>query len=304
MIGARSFGISLCEKGLRAVVLKKHRRGTQIAGWTSQPWPSGCLKPGFREPNVLAEEPFAATVRAALKSLGTGKCRVALSLSDTVGRMLITTLDEPLKSGQEGINLLKWQVREQLPVDPEQVRLAFRVIDAGPGGKSRVLVAAADNAVLEQYETLLAAAGATPALILFESLNVMHHYQAGGILDGHHLLIVLTPAALTLQLHIGGRLHACRSRSAPGSETVLFQEVGRTLADWERTWPEARDLPAFLHGAPPAESWMEALEGALSRAPKLPPQQTLPLAPALAKQPPPHCYGALGGAERLFRGLP
>lgn len=304
MIGARSIGISLSEQGLWAVALKKRGRKTQIAGWTTQAWPSGCLKPGFREPNVLADEPFAATVRAALKSLGAGKCRVALSLSDAVGRMLITTLDEPLKKGQEGINLLKWQVREQLPVDPEKVRLAFRVIDTGPGGKTRVLVAAADNGVLEQYENLLAAAGATPALILFESLNVMHHYQAGGTLDGHHLLIVLTPAALTLQLHIGGKLHACRSRSAPGSETVLFQEVGRTLADWERTWPEARDLPAYLHGAPPADSWMEALEGALGREPKLPPRRILPPASGPIKQPPPDCYGALGGAERLFRGLP
>jgi Tfp pilus assembly PilM family ATPase len=306
MIGQRFIGLSLDEQGLRAVAVKKRRRQTQVVGWEDRPWPSACLKPGFLELNVLEEEVFTMAVRETLTSLGVKKARVALSLSDAAGKMLLTTLDEPLKRGREGINLLKWQVREQLQLDPDQIRLACQVIGTEPGGKTRVLVAAASNLVLEQYENLLAEAGAIPAVVLFDSLNVMHFHHASGTLTGDHLLLVWTSATLTLQLFRDGLLQACRSRPAPAGEKALFQEVSRTLTDWVRTWPEAGTAPVYLHGATGAVIWNEALEGALNRTPQTLPRTILPLATGL-KDLPRHgsdFYGAIGAAERLFGVMP
>jgi type IV pilus assembly protein PilM len=302
MIVARYIGLSLCEQGLRAVAVGKRRRQTQILGWEDRPWPSACLNPGFRKFNVIEEEPFVATVRETLESLGVKKGRVALSLSDAVGKVLITTLGEPLKRGREGINLLKWQVREQLPLDPEEIRLACQVVGTEPEGKTRVLVAAVSNEVLKQYENLLAEAGLVPAVVLFESLNLMHFYHADGIPVRDHLLIVWTSATLTLQLFCDGLLQASRSRPAPAGEKALFQEISRTLADWERTWPEANTAPVYLHGTSGAVIWQEALEGALGRTPLTPRPRPLQLASGL-KDGPQHAadfYGAIGGAERLF----
>jgi Tfp pilus assembly PilM family ATPase len=306
MIGQRFIGLSLCERGLRAVAVNKRRRQTRILGWEDRPWPSTCLKPGFRELNVLEEEVFTTAVRETLNSLGVRKPRVALSLSDAAGKMLITTLDEPLKRGREGINLLKWQVREQLQLDPDQIRLACQVLGTEPGGKTRVLVAAASHVVLEQYENLLAATGVIPAVVLFDSLNVMHFHHANGTLGGDHLLVLWTPATLTLQLFRDGRLQACRSRPAPACAKSLFQEVSRTLTDWVRTWPKAATVPVYLHGAPGADLWKSALEGALGRTPLAPPRPTLQLAPDLQARPRPGSdfYGALGAAERLFGVMP
>lgn len=306
MIRRRFIGLSLDEQGLRAVAVNKRRRQTRILGWEDRPWPSTCLKPGFRELNVLEEEVFTTAVRETLNSLGVRKPRVALSLSDAAGKMLITTLDEPLKRGREGINLLKWQVREQLQLDPDQIRLACQVLGTEPGGKTRVLVAAASHVVLEQYENLLAAAGAIPAVVLFESLNLMHFYHAKGLPAGDHLLLVWTSATLTLQLFRDGLLQACRSRPAPAGEKALFQEVSRTLTDWVRTWPEAETVPVYLHGATGAVIWHEALEGVLNRTPQTPPRTILPLATGL-KDLPRHgsdFYGAIGAAERLFGVMP
>jgi Tfp pilus assembly PilM family ATPase len=306
MIGQRFIGLSLDEQGLRAVAVQKRRRQTQVVGWEDRPWASTCLKPGFRELNVLEEEVFTMAVRETLTSLGVKKARVALSLSDAAGKMLLTTLDEPLKRGREGINLLKWQVREQLQLDPDQIRLACQVIGTEPGGKTRVLVAAASNLVLEQYENLLAEAGAIPAVVLFDSLNVMHFHHAHGTLAEDHLLVLWTPATLTLQLFRDGRLQACRNRPAPTCEKTLFQEVSRTLTNWVRSWPEAETMPVYLHGAPGADPWKSALEGALGRTPQAPPRPTLQLAADLQDRPGPGSdfYGALGAAERLFGVLP
>lgn len=301
MIRRQFIGLSLCERGLRAVAVNKRRRQTRILGWQDRPWPSTCLKPGFRELNVLEEELFTTTVRETLKSLGVRKPRIALSLSDAAGKMLITTLNEPLKRGREGINLLKWQVREQLQLDPEQIRLACQVLGTEPGGKTRVLVAAASSVVLEQYENLLAEAGAIPAVVLFDSLSLMHFYHAHGTLAGDQLLVLWTPATLTLQLFRDGRLQACRNRPAPACEKTLFQEVSRTLTDWVRTWPEAETVPVYLHGVGGTENWREALEGALGRPAQTPPAQSLTLASGQGGPPSaPDFHAALGGAERLF----
>ncbi len=306
MIRRRFIGLSLCERGLRAVAVNKRRRQTRILGWQDRPWPSTCLKSGFRELNVLEEEVFTTAVRETLKSLGVKNARVALSLSDAAGKMLITTLNEPLKRGREGVDLLKWQVREQLQLDPEQIRLACQVLGTEPEGKTRVLVAAASSVVLEQYENLLAEVGAIPAVVLFDSLNLMHFYHAHGTLAGDQLLALWTPPTLTLQLFRDGRLQACRNRPAPACETTLFQEVSRTLTDWVRTWPEAETVPVYLHGAPGADVWKSALEGALGRKPQAPPPPMLQLAPDQQDRPRPGSdfYGALGAAERLFGVLP
>jgi len=298
----RYIGLSLCERGLRAVAVRKRRRRTQVLGCAERSWPSSCLRPDFRELNAIEEESFVATVRNALQSLGVRRGRIALSLSDAVGKMLITTLDNPLKRGREGINLLKWQLREQLLLDPEEIRLAFQVIGTDPGGRTRVLVAAAGNAVLEQYENLLTAVGATPAIVLFDSLNLMHFYHSRGSL-GDHLLITRASATLTLHLYREGRLQACRCRPAPADERTLFQEVSRTLAAWEGTWPEAATVPAYLHETTGVASCREALEGALGRVPQAPPTPLNVLAPGPeggGQRFEPDYFAAVGGAERLI----
>lgn len=295
-------GLSLCERGLRAVAVRKRRRHTQVLGCAERSWPSSCLRPDFRELNAIEEESFMATVRDALQSLGVRKGPLALSLSDAVGKMLITTLDKPLKRGREGINLLKWQLREQLLLDPEEIRLAFQVIGTDPEGKTRVLVAAARITVLEQYENLLAAVGTAPGFVLFDSLNLMHFYHSRGILGGDHLLISRACATLTLHLYREGQLRACRCRPAPTGERLLFQEVSRTLAAWERTWPEAATLPAYLHETTGVDSWREALQGALGRVPQVPPTPPMGLAPGCGggQRFGPDYFAAMGGAKRLF----
>lgn len=305
MIGARYIGLSVGQGGLQAVALKKFRQRTQIVAWEESPWPSACLKPEFGQPNVLAEEVFVSTVRAALKSMGAKNCAVALSLSDRVGTTLITTLNAPLKRGEEGTNLLKWQLREQLPLDPEKIRLAYQLIGSEPGGGSRVLVAAANNEVLEQYENLLAEAGATPAVVLFESLSLMNYYHSHGILDSDHLLLILTAETLTLQLFCDKKLQAHRSRPTPASEKALYQEISRTLASWEGIWPQSINLPAYLHATTTANSWQETVAGALGRAVQTAALQPLPMAPQLLDRPlpvPDFC-STIGAAEGLKRGF-
>lgn len=305
MIALRCIGLSVCQRGLQAVALKKFRQRTQIVAWEERPWPSACLNPEFAQLNVLAEEPFVSTVREALKSLGAKKCSIALSLSDNVGITMITTLNEPLKRGQEGINLLKWQLRDQLPLEPEKIRLAYQLIDSQKGGGSRVLVTAVNNEVLAQYEHLLAEAGATPALVLFESLSLMNYHHSHGISKGDHLLLTLSDDTLTLQLFCDAKLQAQRSRPAPASEKVLYQEITRTLANWEETWPQSRNLPAYLHATAAANSWQETVADALGRPLQTAALQPLPMARQLMDRPlpmPDFC-STIGAAEGLGRGF-
>ncbi len=305
MIGSRHIGLSVSKRGLQVVAIKKFRQRTQIVAWKKQPWATECVKSGFSKPNVLAEEAFSSGVKTALKSMGTRKGSVALSLSDTVGLTLITTVNEPLKRGHEGINLLKWQLREQLPFDPDKVRLAYQVIGREPGGRSRVLVAAVHIVVLEQYENLLAEAGATPAVVLFESLGIMHYYHSRGITDGDHLLLILSDETLNLQLFCDQQLQAYRSRPAPGSEKVLYQEISRTLTSWEATWPQSRNLPAYLHVTTTANICQETVEGALGRPLQIAVPQPQPMAPQLMDRtlPMPDFCSIIGAAECLTRGF-
>lgn len=300
MITPRYIGLSLSKMGLRAVKIKRRRGKTLIIGWTEQCWPSACLQPGYTKPNVIGEKTFMAGVGMVTKSLSLRNCGVALSLTDTVGKTLITTLNEPLKRGQEGINLLQWHVRDQLPFDAYNSRLAYQVIDRDPDGKTRVLVSAACNEVLEQYENLLAASGLISSAILFESLSLMHFFHGRWMPGGYCLLILWSSATLNLQLFRDGRLLACRNRPAPRSEPRMFQEVSQTLIGWEKNWPESVEAPAYLHTTAGNDGWKKTLEGALGRALLPATQSDLQLNDDQGSKPPtPEYYSTIGAAESL-----
>jgi type IV pilus assembly protein PilM len=190
---------------------------------------------------------------------------MALLLPDASGRILLTETDLLPKSREEGLELLRWQLKGKFPVDAREVRLDYQLIGKGEGEKQRILVSMASVRVLDQYEELLDQAGFAAALICFHSLGLFSYYRAR-VAGGDFVLVAVEGGVWSLQLFLGGALVYHRSRELNPQPAVIFQETVRSLAGCRERFPALEQAPVCLHtDAQERQALADALRGAFGR---------------------------------------
>ncbi len=247
MIQRTYLGLDVRPGELRAVALHRHRRGAILAGGRLMTLGPAVLVPGSREANIREERDFVAAVREVLNPLAGREERIALSLPEGAGRLVLTECETPLRSAAEGREVLKWQLKNHLPADAQEVKVDYQVLDRSESGRIRVLVALVARRVLDQYEELLSEAGYSAQLIDFFPFNLYNYYRARLELGTDFLLVGIDRGTLSLQLFQGQSLSFFRSREVGSEPSGVFMEISRTLAGLYGSIPALRRSPVYLH---------------------------------------------------------
>lgn len=259
----------------------------------------------MRQPNILDPRRFVEAVSEVLDPLCRGEERIALSLPDSVGRVLLTETETAFKSKKEGVEILKWQLKNSLPGDPEEIQLDYQVLEKRDNGRNRLAVALVTNRVLHQYEELLAEAGYHAVVIDFHSLHVYNYYRPRLDLGEDFILVGIEGGNLSIQVFQGQVLVFHRTRDVQASPVRVFQELSRSAVSCQANSPGFRRAPVFLHS-----DWQErkplvdALCSAFER------DDVVQLDPHLERLTPPSLemaagnirslVAAVGAAERLM----
>ena len=90
-------------------------RGSSLAGGRVIPLRQGDVVLSIREPNILEPRRFVEALVDVMAPLAGGEERIALSLPDGVGRVLLAETETAFKSKKEGVEILKWQMKSSLP---------------------------------------------------------------------------------------------------------------------------------------------------------------------------------------------
>ena len=77
----------------------------------------GVLVPSFRNPNIVEINQFIDSLHEILDPLAEKEERLSVALPEQSGLLLLADVESVLKSKSEGIDVLKWQLREKLPED-------------------------------------------------------------------------------------------------------------------------------------------------------------------------------------------
>jgi len=232
---------------LRGVALTRKGRGSSLAGGRVVPLRQGEVALSVREPNVLEPRRFVEALVDVMAPLAGGEERIALSLPDGVGRVLLIETETAFKSKQEGIEILKWQMKGSLPGDPKDVQLDYQVLEKRESGRYRLAVSMVANQVLHQYEVLLAEAGYHALVIDFHSLNVYNYYRPRLDLGDDFMLVGVEERTLSLQCFQGRKLVFHRTREVETSPARVFQELSRALISCQESFPAFRRATVFLH---------------------------------------------------------
>ncbi|TRO79478.1 hypothetical protein [Trichloromonas acetexigens] len=304
MIRRTFLGLDLCGRQLQAAALR--RRGTKapalvdvrLASLAEESWSLS-----VREPNIRDRAAFIAAVKSVLDPIARGEDRIALSLPDPLGRILLAEVETAFKSHQEGIEVLKWQLKKSLPAEPREVRLDYQVVEKTETGRYRVLVSLMLGSVLGQYEEVLAEAGYHPVVIDFHAMHRYNFYRPRIDLGEDFILVGVDGDLLGLQLFQGKIPVFQRHKRISGAFEEIFQEINLSFASVRESFPGFQRAGVFLHTAPPATALMEVLKAAFEREvrlldPKIEQLAPLPLPQLLNGGT--HLAAAVGAAERLL----
>jgi type IV pilus assembly protein PilM len=264
---------------------------------------AGLLQPSSRLPNVTDLRRFVDALRKVLDPLATREERIALSLPDRAGRIYLLDAEAPFKSHQEGIDILKWRLKGNLPAAPQAVQLDYQILERREDGRLRCVVAAIAKPVLEQYEELVVAAGRHAVQIEFHSQSLFNYYRPRLDLGEEFLLIAVERDLLVLMYVFGRALVYLRVREIAPEPELLFRELSRTLAEATASHSAVSRCPVFTHLDPDlGEPVRELLTATTEREVRILDPQLKRFAGGATFGLPPGgtILAALGAAERLI----
>ena len=204
----------------------KERRITQTA---LIPLAQGTVEPSFDKGNIRQPGLLAETVMEAAKGLRVSDGDISLLIPDLSFRVFLLSLDSLPPSRSELESLIRWKVKKQMPLLPEDVRISYEVVNLDK--PRRLLVLMARSAVIREYESFFAKMRMNVRIVSLPSLLVMRPGKAdrpadillGNVEDDHLALSVFMDSRLFLY-----RTKALNLEGGEGSGRIAM-EVENTL---------------------------------------------------------------------------
>lgn len=262
----RYLALDFRQQELRAVCLTGKQNKPVLEGARLIGLPPGLLRPSVRPVNISDTVRLKAAIQEVLNPIAGKEERLALILPETVGRLFTAEIEAPFTSKEEAEKILKWQMKANLPADPESTVLDFQILDQREDGLKRLLVAAVARAVLDEYEDVIAAAGYFPVLVGFHSMFLHNYYRNRLEQPEESILVTLESGLLSFEYSHGRVPFFHRFRIVGDNSSLIFQEISRTLVGAQDDYPGMKRAAVFLQcDLPETETVIDILRAAFQR---------------------------------------
>jgi hypothetical protein len=134
--------------------------------------PPGLVEPHFDRPNISDGGVLAGLMEDGLKGFLVSGGKIACLIPESCFRIFVLSLASFPDSEREREKLILWRAKKQVPVLPEDARLAYEITPAAGGVK--VLAALARAAVVGQYEALFAGLGLKVGIVTAPTLSLLN----------------------------------------------------------------------------------------------------------------------------------
>jgi hypothetical protein len=181
--------IGLCQ-------IRQASDGLQFKRGASLPLPPGLVTPSLTESNVPDEQEFVSQLRSLMNEVGWKGGSVVLVLSDLTCRIGFQDFDELKGTHSETRQLLSWRLKDRLPFASQEARIDCQALPWQENG-TRLLYLVAREAVIAQYETLLANAGLEPTRVITRGAALYRLHQVAHISD-KRLFLAPGPSSIVL----------------------------------------------------------------------------------------------------------
>jgi Tfp pilus assembly PilM family ATPase len=136
------------------------------------PLPAGLIEPHFDRKNLADATTLAGLIKEGLKGLHFSGERAACLIPESCLKIFVLSFESFPPSERERARLLRWRVKKQMPVLPEDARLSYEVIASSASMK--VLASLARTAVLQEYEDLFGSLGLKVGVLTVPTLSLLN----------------------------------------------------------------------------------------------------------------------------------
>jgi type IV pilus assembly protein PilM len=220
--GRPPVAIELTPEGVIAASLPgKHEQPV----YAFEPLRPGVLMPAISELNMTSPEAVSLAIRNALASVSPRTRAVTVVIPDTAVRVFVLDFDMLPARASEAIPVLRFRLRKMVPFDVEHAGLSYQVLSETKS-ETRVLVAVLPSNILEEYETVVRAAGYEPGAVIPSALAALATVDSSEPL----LAACLSKVAITTSITRGNDLLLYRTLDLPDSPEQRLLEVQRSVA--------------------------------------------------------------------------
>jgi Tfp pilus assembly PilM family ATPase len=170
-------GIEITSSAVRLAALSGNGAGASVLFTQTVHLPAGMVSESYAAPNVCKADDLSALLRESLSSISALHVRrAALSLPDAVFRVQSIEFDDlPGKAGDRE-RIIRWRI-EKSAFDISDAILRYQVHKRKQGGFT-VLACVAKQAVIAQYEAVLAGLGLEPWSVGLSSFHALNFYSS------------------------------------------------------------------------------------------------------------------------------
>jgi type IV pilus assembly protein PilM len=136
----------------------------------------GAIAPGLKVGNIADKTAVTSAVRRALDAVaGTGRERlrdVTVVVPDSAVRVLFVDFDQLPSKAAEALPVVRFRLKKLLPFDADDAMVSYQVMSSKKDSV-KLLAVAMPKAVLEEYESVVLAAGYLPGAVLPSTLAAL-----------------------------------------------------------------------------------------------------------------------------------
>jgi type IV pilus assembly protein PilM len=198
----------------------------------------GAVTPGLKVGNIADRTAVTAAVRKVLDSIaGSGRERlrdVTVVVPDSAARVLFVDFDQLPAKAAEALPVVRFRLKKLLPFDADDAMVSYQVMSSEKNS-IRLLAVAMPKAVVEEYESVVLAAGYLPGAVLPSTLAALAGLEET---DDAALVVNAGQGTLTTAIVQAGMLLLHRSvdmsAGAPAEIKTVVPVVDResTAQEW------------------------------------------------------------------------
>lgn len=253
LLSRKSLGVEISPSGVAFALLGGSTAVPRLERVAYAPLVSGALRVSLREANILDPAAFKTAIRSAHNLLLYNGTRLSVTLPDAVGRIMMLDVEGRFKSRTEGLDIIRWKLKKNLPFDAADTHLDYQQLTVRDNGDMALMVALVSRTVISQYEEELMSAGFTPARIDFNSFNLYRAFENRLAPLDDVSLISFYDSTLSIMMFTAGVLEFQRTKELSGSQGVdsrVFMEINSSLKVYHDRFPD-RTLQSVTCIAPP-----------------------------------------------------
>jgi type IV pilus assembly protein PilM len=177
--------------------------------------PAGAVVADAAEPNLRDAAAVSTAIRAALDELAPRGRAVTLVIPDRAVRVFVLDFDTLPTKPAEALPVIRFRLRKMVPFEVEHAAVSYQVLTRKEA-ECRVMTAVAPGPILQEYESVVQAAG----------------YETGAVLPAMlaSLASIHDGAALTTAIAIGDNLLLYRTLNLPEDPEQKLAEARRDIA--------------------------------------------------------------------------